>query len=105
MFKAPTEEMETTLTAVASESRAWTLYHSHCSLENSVTLGACVECQFPPRKLEPLSLSPFRCDEFARTTDSCAPTATVPHPCADHKSLVVPEVNLSHDSLQWATTP
>lgn len=55
MFKAQTEKMEAVLTAIAT---AWTLHHSYCSLEHSVTLGACVECQLPPRKLESLS-QPF----------------------------------------------
>lgn len=53
-FKAQTEKMETTLTAIASERRAWAFYHSYCSLEHSVTLGACAECQLPPCKLESL---------------------------------------------------
>lgn len=39
--------METTLTAIATESHAWTLHPSYCSLEHSVTLGACAECQLP----------------------------------------------------------
>lgn len=89
MFKVQMERRETMLTSIATQSHAWTLYHSYCSLEHSVTFGACAECQLPLR--EPESLSPsFKCDEFAESPDSCALSATVSHPRADHKSLVVP---------------
>lgn len=56
MFKAQMERGETMLTSIATQSHAWTLYHSYCSLEHSVTFGACAECQLPLR--EPESLSP-----------------------------------------------
>ena len=54
-LRAQTREMETTLTAIATDRRAWPLYHSYCSLEHGVTLGACAECQPLPHKLGPLS--------------------------------------------------
>lgn len=96
MFKAQMERRETMLTSIATQSHAWTLYHSYCSLEHSVTFGACAECQLPLREPESLSPSlslspgPFKCDEFAESPDSCALSETVSHPRADHKSLVVP---------------
>lgn len=90
MFKAQMERRETMLTSIATQSHAWTLYHSYCSLEHSVTFGARAECQLPLREPESLSPGPFKCDEFAESPDSYALSATVSHPRADHKSLVVP---------------